>query len=81
MMWWNNGLDTGGWILMTLGMVVFWSLIVAAGVMIFRGTRDVGSGVGGAQRTPGQMLDERFARGEIGADEYQARQDVLRSSH
>lgn len=85
MMWndgWNNGMGWGGWIVMTLIMVAFWSVVVFAVVAIFRGDRDARSAAQQPQRRdPMQILDERFARGEIEVDEYHARQQVLRTAH
>lgn len=85
MMWndgWNNGMGWGGWIVMTLIMVTFWSLLVFGVVAIFRGDRDTRSATKQPQgRDSMQILDERFARGEIDVDEYHARQGVLRGVH
>jgi len=79
---WNNGMGWGGWIVMTLIMVTFWSLLVFGVVAIFRGDRDTRSATKQPQgRDPMQILDERFARGEIDVDEYHARQGVLRAVH
>lgn len=80
--WYNDGgLGTGGWIVMILMMSLFWAAVIFAGVMIFRGTarggRD-GAPVDGARyRNPMDILDERFARGELENEEYQARKAVL----
>ena len=84
MMWWQNGMGWGamgwgGWLVMALVIVAFWSLVVWGVVAIFRGS-------GGArgvdqrpqERDPLQILDDRFARGELDADEYRARRDALR---
>ena len=85
MMWndgWNNGMGWGGWIVMTLIMVTFWSLLVFGVVALFRGDRDTRSAPQRSRgRDPMQILDERFARGEIDVDEYHARQQVLRAVH
>lgn len=81
MMWWNNGMNWADWLVMALSVVVFWALVVAAIVAIFRGTGDQRSLPASAERDPQHILDERFARGEIDADEYHARQDVLRAAH
>lgn len=76
--WYQNGMSGGGWLAMSLLMVAFWGLVVFAVLMIFRGT------VGNPRSSvppagdPMRILDERFARGEIGTEEYLARQDVLR---
>ena len=80
MMWWNDGVGWGGWILMTLLMVAFWGLVIFGIVAIFRGLRDEGRTTAQRhERNPEQILDERFARGEIDAEEYHARQHVLRT--
>ena len=79
MMWWNNDVGWGGWIVLTLIMVAFWSLVIFGVVAIFRGDRDTQpANPRPRERNPLQILDERFARGEIDVDEYHARQKVLR---
>ena len=80
MMWSHNGMGWGGWIVMTLTMVAFWSLVVFGVIAIFRGDREARSDQIPRERDPMQILDERFARGEIEIEEYHARQDVLRGS-
>ena len=83
MMWWNNGMGWGGWIVMTIAMVAFWALVVLGIVAMFRGLRG-DDGTSRERRSPRdaeEILGERFARGEIDADEYHARQSVLRSNH
>lgn len=77
--WYQDGMGGGGWIVMALAMVVFWALVVFGLVAIFRGTRDAG-GTGNVRRDSMEILEERFARGEIDAAEYRARQDVLRTA-
>lgn len=79
MMWWNgsNGMGAGGWTMMILSVVLLWALVVVAGVAIFRGIRR-GQAAAPSQRTAAQILEERFARGEIDVEEYHARQDALR---
>jgi putative membrane protein len=81
MMWWNDGMGAGGWVVMTLVMVGFWALVILAVVALFRGLSRDGQTPGpAAPSDPQRILDERFARGEINADEYHARQEVLRAS-
>lgn len=85
MMWYGDGYGWGGWVLMSLGMVAFWTLFAVLLVALVRGLRDDR----GARRDQGappeprpaarQVLDERFARGEIDAEEYKARRDLLES--
>lgn len=81
MMWSNYNMGWGGWIVMTLAMVAFWALVVFAVVAIFRGTQNAGPTVRNPGRDPMEILDERFARGEIDSDDYHARKDVLRTVH
>ena len=81
MMGWYNGMGWGGWILMTLVMLAFWALVIFAVVAVFRG---LGHGSGPvdrpSRRDPLEILQERFARGEIDAEEYEARAQVLREA-
>ncbi len=82
--WYGTGMGTGSWFVMVTAMVIFWGLVIFAGVMIFRnggsrslgGTRDGGT----RDRDANQILDERFARGEVEREEYEARKAVLRDS-
>jgi putative membrane protein len=72
----------GGWhpwlvVLMWLGMVVFWGLVIFGVVWFVRGSRQSGPTVLQPPE-PERILQERFARGEIDADEYRHRLDVLR---
>ena len=79
--WGYDGGGGGGWALMMLAMVIFWGFVVVGIVVIFRGTRTrdaQGSADStGAAPTAAGILDERFARGEIEADEYRARKEAL----
>lgn len=78
--WYYDGMGWGGWLVMSLMMVAFWALVVWGLVAIFRGTRDTDAVTGVRGRDPMEILDERFARGEIDTEEYRARQDVLRAT-
>lgn len=84
--WYGMGWGWVGWFMMTLVMVAFWGLVIFAVVAIFRGTgttnhtgKDTGQTGRVTRRDPMEILDERFARGEIDVDEYHARQEVLRA--
>ena len=81
MMWWSDGLGWGGWIVMTLSMVAFWSLVVFGVIALFRGSPEDRSVRPPRERDAQQILDERFARGEIDRDEYEARLAALRAAH
>jgi putative membrane protein len=72
----------GGWLSMTLMMVAFWGVLVA--LIVWPARADRGSR---SERPAGQsgkpaedVLAERFARGEIDAEEYRQRRDVLAGS-
>ena len=78
--WYGDGMGWGGWIAMTLAMVVFWAVVVLAVVAIFRGTSDPRRPSRAVRPDPLGILEERFARGEIDAEEYRARQSVLRDA-
>lgn len=80
MMWWYGESPGWGWLLMSLGMVAFWTLMAVVVFALFRGTRD-------GRRTPPvddgtdarRVLDERFARGEIDESDYRVRRELLGS--
>ncbi|MGZ4127974.1 MAG: SHOCT domain-containing protein [Actinomycetota bacterium] len=72
MMWgWDSGWGWG----MGIGMLVFWGLIVLAIWAVARAPHEHAAREDRA--SPDQILAERFARGEISADEYQERRQVL----
>lgn len=84
--WYNgngNGMGTGGWLAMIAITTVFLAIVIFAGLMIFRG---VGRGRGSDDARsrefrdvsdPQRILDERFARGELDREEYEARKSAL----
>lgn len=80
MMWWNGGSGWGGWLVMSLMIVVFWAVVIAGGIALWRvlgpGDRESRSA---EPPTPEQLLEERLARGEIDVDEFDRRREVLRS--
>ena len=80
-MMWNDGMGWTGWLVMTLTAVAFWALVIAAVVALFRGGRPESRQAQAGSDEARRILDQRFARGEIDANEYQARQVMLRSAH
>jgi putative membrane protein len=79
MMWYGSNGGWGGWLLMTIAMVLFWALIITAVVLIVRylvSQQPTGTSAGSA-RTPEEVLAERYARGEIDDNEYQRRLALL----
>ena len=79
-MMWGYGYGDGswvGWLVMGIVMLVFWGMVVAGVIFLVRYL-----GHGRDQRAGGdalRILDERFARGEIDADEYSRRRQLLSS--
>jgi putative membrane protein len=59
----------GGFVLMTLGMIVFWGGLLALVVVLLR--RHNGTAL--------HLLEERLARGEIDTDEFDRVRKTLRS--
>ena len=68
----------GGWsIWWVLGTILFWAVLITAAVLGGRWLlRNYRRQPGGP--TPEQVLGDRFARGEIDAEEYRDRLAVLR---
>ncbi|MEU1460555.1 SHOCT domain-containing protein [Streptomyces sp. NPDC005727] len=71
------------WFAMSVGMLLFWALIIALGVLLYRAlARPGGGGAPTGTRPMGpaaeHLLAERFARGEIDEEEYRRRLAVLR---
>ena len=74
-MWWHNG-----WLVVILALVTFASLAALTMLVYSRGSRAGARSVDELlpEHDPLQILAERFARGEVGIDDYHARQDELR---
>ncbi len=78
MRWHDGGWGAGGWIAMMFVMVVFWAAVVAAIVFAVRSSQHAPAAPGAPTGNDAlRILDERFARGEIDADEYQQRRALL----
>lgn len=79
-MWYGSGPGTWvGWLTMSIMMVLFWGGIIALVVWLVRGSRWYSgtSETRSGTADPKAILQERFARGEIDADDYQERMRVL----
>ena len=73
-MMFHYGWGAGSWLVMGFMMLLFWAFVVGGIVWIMRGSRHATSPTSSGAR---QILDERFARGEIGEDEYRQRRSLL----
>ena len=81
MMYDGWGMGWGGWLLMTLVMIVFWAAVITAVVLVVRYVAGSGRPSGPGPSRPARaedLLAERFARGEIDDDEYRQRLTLLR---
>ena len=80
--WNGGGWGWGAWFAMGFMMLVFWGAIVAIVIVAIRswGHRPEGPPAGGASSEDEalRVLDTRFARGDIDAEEYTSRRDLLR---
>jgi putative membrane protein len=75
---WGNHMDdwgAGWWIVMALGMVLFWGLIIVGVVWLVRSFpwRVEQRGASALE-----ILDRRLAAGEISADDYRERRAILK---
>ncbi len=75
----GGGMGWGGWLAMGLVLVIFWALVITGIVLL---VRSVGHRHGVAREPAGttaalHILDDRFARGEIDAEEYSRRRQLL----
>jgi putative membrane protein len=78
---WHDGWGPGAWIAMAFVMLVFWTIVVAAIIALVRSNQGRGHDhIVGRADDPERILAERFARGEIDADDYKQRRDLLRSN-
>ena len=70
-MMWHGDWSGADWALMSAAMLLFWTAVVFGVIWL---VRTVGRpGRRGAQ----DILDERYARGELTDEEYRARRDTL----
>lgn len=74
MMW---GWDGGGWLLMGVGMVVWLAVIALVVWLVVRAVNPRTGGPG--SESAEELLRRRFAAGEIDAEEYRQRLEVLRT--
>ncbi|WP_344065692.1 SHOCT domain-containing protein [Terrabacter lapilli] len=78
---WSYGGGPGwfGWLMTTVAMLAFWGLLVFGGVAVFRNVRRDSGGTRSGGDEAMRLLEERFARGEIDAEEFTRRRELLRS--
>lgn len=67
----HHNVGAGGWIVMMLGMVIFWGAIIALVVWLVRG------GLTSRSESPQEILRRRLADGSITVEEYEQRRAAL----
>ena len=76
--WHQQSWGPGAWILMAVGMIIFWSLIVMAIVLLVRHYGSPSSAAAPNADAAEELLRARFAGGEIDEDEFSKRLSHLR---
>jgi putative membrane protein len=77
-MFYQHNMGAGGWVFMVLGNIVIWGLIIAFVLGLVQHLRSrthrhhIASGASASE-----ILDRRFASGEIDADKYQRLRTTL----
>jgi len=67
--------DSGWGIVWGLAIAAFWIAVIAVIVVMLRGVTRRPDGVGGGSAL--EVLEERYARGEVSRDEFRERRAVL----
>ena len=86
MYWYGSGMSGWGYALMTVSMILFWGAVIFGIVLLVRYFGRSGQPPGAPPQSaesppsPERLLAERFARGEIGEEEYRQRVAVLRGA-
>jgi len=75
---WNSGMGAGGWLLMSVFLVVLIALIVWAVANLFP---RVGRNSNGLAERPEEILERRLASGEIDDATYDTLRGKLREAH
>jgi putative membrane protein len=69
-----DGWGAGAWILMALGMALFWGLIILGLVWL---VRSFGEGGSKNRLDAREVLERRLAEGDISVEEYRERREAL----
>ncbi|MDA3650144.1 SHOCT domain-containing protein [Saccharopolyspora indica] len=75
-MYYGGGWGLLGMMVMTVGMVLFWVLVIVAIIALVRYLQRSARADSGGTRAE-EVLAERFARGEIDEEEYRRRLETL----
>lgn len=72
----NGHMGGGWWVVMMIGMVIFWAAVIVGIAWLVRGGPSESRGRASGE-TPLEVLDRRFAEGAMSSDDYRERKDVL----
>jgi putative membrane protein len=76
----GHHMDGGWWVVMAIGMVLFWALVIVGLVWLARELAGRG-GIGlKLRQDPLELLDRRLAEGTISPEDYSERREILRGS-
>jgi putative membrane protein len=76
----HNDWGWGGWLIMSLTMLAFLALVAWGVFLVWRSTtRPHHTNPSTYRPSAQEILGERFARGEIDAEEYRSRLEALKS--
>lgn len=76
--YWHHDRGDGWWILMAIGMVLFWGLVIVGAIWALRSLRaDRRSPPAAPGSSAEEILDRRLAEGEIEIGEYRSRRAAL----
>ncbi len=70
-------MNGGWWIVMMIGVLLFWALVIVGIVWLVREFGGSRSARSDPESDPLAVLDRRFAEGGITADDYRERRNVL----
>ncbi|HEX6206791.1 MAG TPA: SHOCT domain-containing protein [Actinomycetota bacterium] len=76
---WHGWSGWADWIWMTVGMIAFWGLLIAVIVLAVRRGRTP-ERTGPRPASAREILEERFARGEIDREEFEKSRAVLEAA-
>jgi len=74
---WHHGWGWGNMIFGSLMMILFWGGIILAVVFAIRSVRGGGRDRQPTEKSPLDILNERFARGEIDKEEFEEKKRLL----
>jgi len=73
-------MDGGWWVVMAIGMVIFWGLVIVGVVWLVRELTGRGGNGLKLRQDPLELLDRRLAEGTISPEDYRERREILGGS-